>query len=555
MGVKSVIDIDVNDERFDAFLKLFQKYQAAAKRVPDDWAKQDKIVETTRRRFEKMTDEMRKQDQLVRDTSETREVAEKESVNRWTAINKQSGSILRNITSVTGQLLKWGTLTSAVGGLLGAGGLFGVSRLAGSVGAGRRSSLGFGTSYGEQRAFDINYGRLVDTGSVLSGVTDTLNNQKTRYSLISAGVSESAANSGNSVQVAKELITQMKRLADNTDPSSYQQQIDALGLANFGITAQDLNRLHGTSKDEFTDIQRRAEQDIRTMNLVEATQRAWQDLDVQLTRAASTVENSFARGLTNVIGPLEKLSDVTAKAIEAFLQSDNAKFAIEELTHGIQWLGGYLASPQFKQGAIDFATGLTELGHVIGDVYRRITGSPVPNSGSTLNELTGSFLDKNRAIAQGTFVGPLTPEERRRGENPWWLGGPLHNPGNLKIPGGVGFQHFDSDDEGLRALHQQLLRDETLHGQDTLKKLIYGSDKWPGYTTTDREAYLRNLVRGVGIAPDAQLDPTDRGQMARIMSVITKQEGGPAYPPRAVEIIIQNNTGGSAVVQTNQAAQ
>jgi hypothetical protein len=39
MVTKSVIEIDVLDEKFKAFASVFEKYQEALKKMPGDWQK------------------------------------------------------------------------------------------------------------------------------------------------------------------------------------------------------------------------------------------------------------------------------------------------------------------------------------------------------------------------------------------------------------------------------------------------------------------------------------------------------------------------------------
>ena len=62
---RPVIDIDVNDDKFKAFQKEFEKYQEALKKLPGAWGETDKAVEGTAGTYATMTAALLAQQELL----------------------------------------------------------------------------------------------------------------------------------------------------------------------------------------------------------------------------------------------------------------------------------------------------------------------------------------------------------------------------------------------------------------------------------------------------------------------------------------------------------
>ena len=52
MAAKSVVEIDVQDEKFQAFLEKFNEYQKALEELPEQWrgAAQGSVIQPSRRK-------------------------------------------------------------------------------------------------------------------------------------------------------------------------------------------------------------------------------------------------------------------------------------------------------------------------------------------------------------------------------------------------------------------------------------------------------------------------------------------------------------------------
>jgi len=123
-----------------------------------------------------------------------------------------------------------------------------------------------------------------------------------------------------------------------------------------------------------------------------------------------------------------------------------------------------------------------------------------------------------------------------------------NNPGNLRNVGGQGFQTFGSTEEGFRAMAHQL----QLYGQrhnDTIQGII---SKWAPSSENNTAAYIANVAKKTGFSSTEHLNLNDPTVLSKLMVAMAQQEGTKnKYTPEGVKLMIQNNTGGSAVVSAS----
>lgn len=524
MAAKSIIQVDVDDSAFKRFQSAFEKYQAQVAKTPQAWGRSATEARKLRASFEAAAGALVAQAELAHKTEKATKAtdqAAKSGARHWTSMARATKDVASNIAKATREFVKWTGVITAFTGLLGAGGLFGIERLAGSVFAGRRSSLGLGLPYGAQQAFGIQFGRLVDPGTFLGGISAARANPALTAPLRAIGMGN-ADFAGDTGQVAVRALERLKAFADRTPDNQLGLYASRLGLGQLGITEQELRRLKATSPGELAHMEGAYRSGAGALGLGAATQKAWSDFKVQLAAAGAKIENVFVRGLTPLVPQLDRLSSAFADAVKILLGSDGFKWAIDGVAVGLKEFATYVGSPQFRSDVKTFADDFEIVAKKIAAGLRWlgiIPSSTVPSA-------------------------PSSPKAI-----------PSNNPGNLKTPGGASFRRFSSSEEGLRVMAAQLRRDEYVHGQDTLRQIIYGNDKWPGYSTTDREAYLRNVSRQAAIGPDEKLNLNDNAQLAKVIAAMTKQENRHSrwHPAMVVEIL--NNTGGNAYVQAAQAAQ
>jgi hypothetical protein len=301
-------------------------------------------------------------------TAEAEQVASRalaEQSRSWKDMVRSTASVSANIIGATRSLLKWTALTSVFSGLLGAGGLFGIERLAQSAAGQRRSAAGLGVTPGEERAFGLNYGRLVDTGSMLHGVNASLTDASQRGNLYRAGLSESDIAGKDAAQVSVALIGKLKTLADKTPSQLLGNIVTAYGLGSLGITAEDLQRIKNRPAGEIAGYGRDFSKDQKGLDLTPGQQGAWENFKVQLDRAGTQIEQTFIKNLTPLTPELGRLSAAFSGLVDKLLGGDAGKGLITSIASGLGSFATTVSSKEFQDGVVSFVDDIGRLAKAI----------------------------------------------------------------------------------------------------------------------------------------------------------------------------------------------
>lgn len=202
---------------------------------------------------------------------------------------------------------------------------------------------------------------------------------------------------------------------------------------------------------------------------------------------------------------------VTAGLRKDVLRMHGGGSVIPEDDKGVEWLWDNIAGP-----AIDRV--LAMAGNA-GAADR--AGPPTPGG---ISDLVAGLAGDREAARRFE----LAHGGRDREQLP--LGMRNRNPGNLMEPGGGEvLQTFDSNASGLDAMARQILRNFSLRSHDTIREIIEGNEKWPGYSRTDRPAYMAHLSRSLGLGLDAEMNLNNPQLLAGLMGSMIRMEQG--YDP------------------------
>lgn len=393
MVAKSIVDIDVNDDKFVAFMERFREYQSALDDLPEAWRVAAVGIGESSKQTEKAKGEAKELgaefnavaeailtinsgiDRLNTNLEDSKKKQDEFNKSSRSAkgflsdATKDAKSLAGHIKEATASLLSWGGIVGIFTGVLGVGGLFGINRLAATTGAQRFTSLGLGTSIGALDSTAINYQKaLGNPAGTLGAIRDSQMDLSKRWTFQAMGIN-------NPDQDPAKLLPQMIRNARDifVQNGSTLQGAQAHGLTNF-FTLDDLNRFKNMSDEEITAMEKRAQQDARMLQITDQQARQWQDFNVQLDYSSQSIRNTFVRGLGPLTPQLSKLSDALAGAIDTVLKSPELGKWIDALAGGIERFGNYLASPAFTSDVESFMSGVKKLALTIMDVIGLFTG-------------------------------------------------------------------------------------------------------------------------------------------------------------------------------------
>ncbi|HHH0255291.1 TPA: hypothetical protein ACPZQ5_002619 [Yersinia enterocolitica] len=601
MAAKSIIDIDVNDDKFQSFMEKFNEYQAALDDLPEAWRGVAQGIGDTEKETAKARSELEGVAKSFSDGAAAilsinsgldrlNDSLDKANKNQ-SGFNKNAGSAKKflsgatkdakslagHIKDATTSLISWTSILGLFSGLIGAGGLFGINRLASGVASQRFTTLGLGTTSGGLDSTAINYQRaLSNPTGTLGAIRDSQLDLSKRWQFQAMGIN-------NPDQDPAKLLPQMIRNARDifVKNGSNLQGAEAHGLTNF-FTLDDLNRFKNMSDAEIDSMEKQSQKDAVRLQLTDQQLKQWQDFNVQLDLSNRSIRNAFVTGLAPLAPSLGKLSDAVSGAIDTFLQSPELGKWIDGLSQGIQKFGEYLASPSFRTDIDSFMKSIRDMGLTVDNVIRFLNGT-------TLNGWNDSVADSANSSAKWVkektgfdpqTVGPAIKDLFSIGSKKikdWYSGGSItpvdptpadvtakgrtiadrfNNPGNLRWAEGYGthntksgkFAVFPTLDEGVLAATKQL----QIYGSKGINNVKDIVKTWAPSNENDTDAYIRHVVKSTKFSENEKLNLNDPAVLAKLISAMATKEGAGSRVTEGAVIKIYNNTGGNAIVNSAQ---
>lgn len=599
MAAKSIIEVDVNDEKFLSFMDKFNEYQAALEELPEAWRASAQGIGDSARETSKASSEAEGMTKAFLDgvdalnmmvnnldrinTSLDDANKRQSDLNKKTAgsssifgkLKKDSKEFAGHIKDATVSLLSWGGIVGLFTGVLGAGGLFGLNRLASTASAQRFTSMGLNTSIGALDSTAINYQRAVSNPTAtLGAIRDTQADLSQRWKFQAMGIN-------NPDRSPDQLLPEMIRAARSifTQTGGTLQGANAYGLTSF-FSIDDLNRFKNMSDAEIDAMEKRAKRDAQLLQITDEQARQWQDFNVQLDYSSQSIKNTFIRGLAPLTPGLTKLSDALSGAIDTVLQSPELGKWIDGLAGGIQRFGDYLASPDFKNDVENFMVKVEKLGKVIGKVVDWIIGktdtagiidgvtseSTILNAKPVTDPKTGNtytpgsdddphvwgWLKGVERFFSGGEISPIDSQPANVNAKGRTIADRFNNPGNLRWAEGYEtsntksgkFAVFPSLDEGVLAATKQL-QIYAQRGTNTVRDIV---SKWAPSNENNTEEYIRHVVRSTKFNENEKLNLNDPYVLAKLISAMASKEGAGSRVTEDRVIQIYNNTGGNAIV-------
>lgn len=601
MVAKSVVEIDVNDDKFVSFLDKFNEYQKALEGLPEQWRvaavgigqtaqETDKARVGTEAVSQAFNDGVaaigslnegidRLNGNLEKASKTQSDLNKKTSAGRafLNKASKDAKSLAGHLKDATRSILSWGAILGIFSGLAGGGGLLGMSRLSGSAAAQRFTAMGLGTTAGGLNSSAVNFQKVLGNPvSTLGAIRDSQMDLSKRWQFQAMGIN-------NPDQDPAKLLPQMIKSARDifVRNGSSQQGAEAYGLTNY-FSLDDLNRFKKMSDAEIDAMTKQAEKDSQRLAITDKQLQQWQDFNVQLDRSKVSIGNTFIRGLAPLAPQLSKLSDAFSTAVDTVLKSPELGKWIDALSAGMQRFGNYLASPEFKSDVEAFISGVERMGRMIGKVVDWVSGKTsisaddIKSHSSILSNkpvtdlktgksyvpgndddprVWGGLKGVRRFFASGE-VTPVDPQQADVNAKGRTIADRFNNPANLRAASGYGtantksgkFAVFPTLDEGVLAAAKQ----PQLYGSRGIDNIHDIVGKWAPPNENNTQAYIQHVVKATGRSESESLNLGDPKLLAKLISAMSVKEGAGSRVSEEKVIQIFNNTGGNAIVTSTQ---
>lgn len=450
MALRSIVSVDVDDNAFKAYLTLFTKYQATLAQMPRQWAAINQATAAANAPLANLLAALGAQTQFLQQGARNAQNLNRATTSTGHSMRtlvRDTRDMARNIGSATAALLKWSSLTGVVGGLVGAGGLFGIDRLAMSAGNLRVGAARLGMQPSQFQAYNAAYGnRIPDASGFLSTINAMMQDVTQQTGFYGAGMPRSmwAGKGKNAADVAPEMLGYLRKIWIDAGPNMGQNALNARGLGQLGNQAQAMAEM---SPDEFRkwqqialDYSKKLAEINKPANLI-----AWQDFYSKLELAKATLQDKlitvlFEGNLPQVLG---KLSEAFSNMLVDVLKSQNFKDVLGMVTTGLDKFGHWLTDTDketadsrkaFVDGVKSIGTAAVILAKDLAWLAKKLDFVPTGDSGGGSSGTSSSAWDKLKGVVGAAVGGALGG----RALGPWGMAlGALAGLG-IGLGGGAG---------------------------------------------------------------------------------------------------------------------
>lgn len=358
-NLKSVYDIEINRKEFDNYKRAFDAYQAALKTHPGIWKTVGKEVSglaAAHKQLQSAMESQSKNQQKIVEFYKGQNRQLQQSDNLWKSMARSAGGLASSILGATRTLLSWSGVVGAVTGLLGAGGLFGLDRMARGVADSRKSSMGLGMSIGQQQAFRLTFGaRAVETDSYLSWI----NSMEMDPRKASAASAMGVGLTGNTSKDALSMLQAIRNRAKSMGPQQAGLLPEMFGLE--GVSSQDVRRLMSLSNSEFEGLGKQFGPLAKKLDIGDSTAQKWTDFVQALDTARGHIWKTFVEGLAPLEAPLRRLSGALDSLIGVVMNRLVKSHLVDKFGDVINNFSKYLSSDQFISDVDRFTAKVGEL--------------------------------------------------------------------------------------------------------------------------------------------------------------------------------------------------
>lgn len=529
MAIKPIIDIEINDERFKRFIELFNEYKAGLGDMPDAWAQINGAMDGAGKSLE--SGAISAKDALAIAAAQAGVIAEElnhathaqhefhratgSSERAMKGLSDRAKGLSQTIFGIGKWVLKFGAIGTGLGVL---GGGIGLDDLAGAAMGRQKSAGALGLTAGQLSSFQANAQQFMGLGALTAAAT-AQTNPHDAAALATLGISQQEARSEPASRLAFQELKSaraswLRYKAAGLDEmaSPKVQQAMKLGMSAGDIRNAAQARLSTINADEAA-----TRRDQGQLGFSRSTAAEWTKLKIAIDKAGITIESSLIKSLSGLAPVIASMSKEGAHFIASLAGSKKMGEWVDEAKTDLRQFARFLGSPQFvadmhKLGVV-ISQGATEIAAIVKFLYpyAKLAAAKTP---PVLDKVQHAANEAGRAV----YNHVTHPAEQWFKRTVGW-DHPKNNPLNIKE--GYGWRQYKDTAAGIRGAHLLLETYPKNHHADTIASII---PVWNGHGKNDA-AYIANVSRWSGIAPDAPLDMHDPKTMARLISAMSREEG------------------------------
>jgi len=378
MAKKSIIDIDVNDEKFKEFLNLFNEYKDSLDEMPKAWQQLGEAVGGTGTIFNKSaTDTMKvlhesadhigkMAESLQKATKAQEQFYHATTVSNTGMSNlvKSSKHLAKNLFGIGKELFK----LASFGSMAGSAAMFG---LGDSAYRRERESRGLGLSTGQISSFKTHMAPFGNPDEMLNSAANAQFDMTKWWALTKAsGLPLQQALHTNPMQLAMDIANNEKSTWSRLPVERRTGAMaGALGFSELGATRESLNRLvntPGLRKAESDTMK-----DVGVMGFSDKVGDEYTKMIVTLHKAGIEIESVLIDKLAPLAKPLSNMALLLARDFGNFMNAPGTKKAIGNIGMEIEKSVRFLGSKDFKSDIKDFGSAIKDLTTLIVDVTNK----------------------------------------------------------------------------------------------------------------------------------------------------------------------------------------
>jgi soluble lytic murein transglycosylase-like protein len=346
VAVKSIIDIDVNDEAFKSFLKSLDKYKATLKELPGAWNATGEAINTTHDDIVSVGSAVMANTEML-----VKQLSVHEKINRavsttdrlMISLRKSTSKVLSDLKDSAWGVLKWSS-AFAIGGA--ATGFYALDAMARGLRQTRQQAGALGLNPGELNAVQTVYGRFSGSSALLGNISQAQMEAGERWRLYNLGISQSDIEGKTSAQLMQPTLEALHKWSSERqgmESGAFAYQARGLGYAELVGGEANLRELGSHSLAEIQKAGKTFPEALERLKLGKDTASKWDDFLDSIGIATAQLKNTFAKGLSDLAIPL-------GNVVKAFADLAKQIFESQGFKDGIESFAKWLSSEDFRAG-------------------------------------------------------------------------------------------------------------------------------------------------------------------------------------------------------------